>query len=434
LAAAAQLDLGNRRLRFDPEFELLLACCGPGKKDRAALMELPLNWERVARSAEFHRLIPAIGAAIPHPAIQQPVRDRARNQAWRAMHLTTELNRIARHLGQHEIEFLAHKGPALAQLLYGDSAMRQFSDLDLLVRPKDVGRARTALVELGYEARLDLSWGQEIAYLRSGYEYVFGLGSERQLAELQWKIVPQFYSIDFSVDELFHRAIEIDLDGIPVRTLGHEDLLLVLCVHAAKHEWSQLGMLRDISTLARFELDWPWIAHEARKLGIVRILQISLWAASELFHIQLLDMLNQDLPFSVDSDLVAQVIQNLQNNQEPETESIRYFRCQLRIRERWSDRVQFLWRLLTTPSVAEWQSIRIPDRLGGLYRVVRIGRLMKRSSRGVTLRTFSRKSRQPARVRDNSNAPAGPTPHAEIQAVKPLPSSTEILLACKSAQ
>jgi Uncharacterised nucleotidyltransferase len=86
--------------------------------------------------------------------------------------------------------------------------------------------------------------------LRSGYEYVFGLSTDRNLVEVQWQIVPRFYSINFEMEGLFARSIELDFDGLRLRTLGREDLMLVLCVHAAKHEWVQLGMVRDIATSA----------------------------------------------------------------------------------------------------------------------------------------------------------------------------------------
>src|SRR5207244_5452159 len=180
-----------------------------------------------------------------------------------------------------EIQALAHKGLVLAHLLYGDAAMRQFGDLDFLVRASDIARAQAALRELGYEPRLclQLSPRQEKAYLRSGYEYVFGLNAEKNLVELQWQILPRFYSVEFDFDELFQRSVEVEVQGARFRTLASEDLMLVLCVHAAKHEWAQLGMIRDIATLARFELDGRGREAEATRLGILRILGTSILLA-----------------------------------------------------------------------------------------------------------------------------------------------------------
>jgi hypothetical protein len=46
--------------------------------------------------------------------------------------------------------------------------MKQFGDLDFLVQAADVSSAWSALQQLGYAAKIQLSPRQEKAYLRSG--------------------------------------------------------------------------------------------------------------------------------------------------------------------------------------------------------------------------------------------------------------------------
>ena len=380
--AATQVQLQTvsaRASRFDPEFELLVECCKcTSQTDLLPLLTPDLNWDRLLESAQHHRVLPALCAALgSRNLLPSEIRIRAHKHAWRILHFTVELTKIAGCFEHGGIPFLAHKGLALALVLYGDPAMRQFGDLDLLVRRQDVPRARAALMEVGYEPGLKLSPRQEKSYLRSGYEYVFGLKAERNLVELQWRIVPRFCSLNFDIDALFSRSIQIKLDGLRLRTLGYGDLMLVLCVHAAKHEWSQLGMLRDIATLAQFDLDWKWIITEARRLGMLRILQISLLAVRELFFV--------DLPAGAQSrsfvravELADTVVSKLQKNHGPHTESFEYFRAQLQMRERLRDRGKFVWRLATTPGVEEWNAVRFPDRYFPLYGGVRIARLMRR--------------------------------------------------------
>lgn len=356
---------------------MLAACGGQSRLDNTSLLAPELDWERILESAEYHRLIPAMHSAWAGTnGVPSTLRTRAHKHAWRVMHFTVELTRIAHCFEQRGIEFLAHKGPALAQLLYGDPAMRQFGDLDVIIRSRDFGRAKDALIELGYDPGLRLSARQEQAFLRSGYECSFGLNSERNLVELQWQIVPRFCSINFDIDALFRRSARIDLNGLSLKTLGHEDLLLALCVHAAKHEWAQLGMLRDISALAQFDLDWNWISTAAHRLGILKMLQASLLAAEQLFNLSLCTRLPS--PSRGAAELASVMVAQLQHDYEPDTESIRYFRAQLQTRERWRDRARFVWRLATTASVQEWQAVQIPDRYFALYRGVRIARLMKR--------------------------------------------------------
>ena len=173
------------------------------------------------------------------------------------MGLTIELFNIHKHLAARRLEVLPYKGPALAQSLYGNIALRQFSDLDLLVRAEDLPAIRSVLAELGYRPGLHLTQAAERAYLKSGYEYTFDGAQGRNLIEIKWQILPRFYSIGFDVEGLFERAVEVDVGGRRLRTLCDQDLMLVLCVHAAKHAWMQLSSLRDIAQLARSRaLDW----------------------------------------------------------------------------------------------------------------------------------------------------------------------------------
>ena len=389
LAVAAQIEPVRTEpalLPFAPEFTLLLACSQP-VSDRnprlEAILALPLNWECVLRRADHHRLLPTLylalrGRSDVPASIHSAMSARFHRHERRTLRFTAELARILRQFDHHGIRVLAHKGVVLGEFLYGDAVMRQFGDLDFLLEAADVPRARAALLQIGYAAKIQLSPRQEKAYLRSGYEYVFGLHTDRNLVEVQWQIVPRFYSIDFDMKALFSRSRECDLDGLRLRTLGREDLMLVLCVHAAKHEWAQLGMLRDIAALARLDLDWRWIDAEARRLGIMRILAISLLLARNLLGLNPPDP--QIIQCQNAEELAAGVEAALLRGRDAQPESAAYFHCMTRVRERWQDRMRLIWRLVTTPSVGEWHAVRLPDFFFPLYRGVRTLRLMRRLS------------------------------------------------------
>jgi hypothetical protein len=388
LAAAASVAFarsGSASCASDPEFELLLACCGKkvGESDLSATLQSPLNWERVLQLANHHRVLPALFAFLQGrrdvPAgIQSVLRRQFQTYARQVLRLSAELTGILRKFESCGIEVLPHKGPALADNLFADPAMRQFGDLDFLIRATDVPRARIALQELGYRPNLQLSGRQKKAYLCAGYEYVFGSAAGKNLVEMQWQILPRFYSVAFDMDSLFSRAAVTEFEGERVRVLGKDDLMLVLCVHAAKHEWEQIGMIRDIATLASFDLDWDWIEQEARRLGILRILLISVWLARNLLGCEL----PQDF-FSGPEMLICERLGRafelkLTRSLETDPESLRYFRTMLKIRERWQDRARFAWRLAVTPNVGEWKTLAIPDPLFPLYRGVRAIRLLRR--------------------------------------------------------
>ena len=388
MAAAANLRHGPVPLgptAKQPEFELLLACCGKAVSDSelAALLRFPIRWERLLSFAEQHCVIPAVFNLLQDqpdvPAsIQSAVKARFQRNVRNALRFSAKLSGILQKFESSGIDVLPHKGPVLAELLFGDVTMRQFGDLDLLVRARDIPRARAALQELGYQPNLQLSARQERAYLRSGYEYVFGGAAGKYLIELQWQILPRFYSVSFDMDALFVRSVETEFEGQRARTFRKEDLMMVACVHAAKHEWSQLGMLRDIAALGRFDLDWNQVEHEARRLGIVRIVLVSLLLARDLLGCQLPDGFGVGDDIGICEQLASGFQCRLRNGDRSDTESLNYFRTMMRLRERWQDRARFAVRLAITPSVGEWRTLPMPDRLFPMYRAVRGIRLLRR--------------------------------------------------------
>jgi len=280
---------------LDPEFDLLVACCAatwdPAASGRIRqLLCSPLDWKKLLGLAEHHGLVPllfqsaaGLSRLIPPPHFAA-LRLRCQQNACRALWFTQELNRILARMQSAGVDVLAHKGPALASLLYGDVAQRQFNDLDLLVRPRQVSQAKAILADLGYQCDIEFRAAQQRALLRSGYEQVFHSSHGKNLLELQWRILPRFYAVDFDSEKLFARSKEVQLADRSCRMLAPEDLLLVLCVHASKHGWTQLSWLRDITQLAGMPgLDWEYIADEAERMGIQRIVAINFALCSRLF-------------------------------------------------------------------------------------------------------------------------------------------------------
>jgi hypothetical protein len=339
---------------------------------------------------DHHRVVPQIYgelSAYPHlvpsellDTLGSRYRDNARKTLW----FRAELVRVVSYLESAGIKALPYKGPALAQILYGAVTQRQFGDLDILILPADVPKAKAALRDLGYAPALELAPQIEPTYIETGYEYSFGSTHGKNLLELQWRILPRFYSVNFDVADLFDCAEKINFGERSVRTLRPEDLLLVLSVHAAKHVWAQLSWLCDIAQLVNSQrLDWNAIQCEAKRLGIERILSLNLLLAHKLLGSPLLPAIEMRVRKDPSTTILAdEVLTIIESSTHYNTESLSYFRLMMRLRERWQDRARFLWRLTVTPSVSEWSSIQLAKPLQSLYRVVRLSRLARRLARG----------------------------------------------------
>ena len=275
---------------------------------------------------------------------------------------------------------MPYKGLALAELIYRDIALRQSGDIDLLIHPRDLPRIRAAVQELGYTPHLKLSEPQERAYLQSGYEYAFDGTAGPNLLEVQWAIHPRFYAIDFDMQELFRRAVKVAVAGHPMKTPSPEDLLLVLSAHAAKHVWGRLVWLCDLARIINLPtLDWSRIASQAKALGIVRILRVTMLLANQLLSATIPPAAQAILPEDLVTLPLANEIQtHLVSESAYNVESSAYFRLMMRLRERPADRRRFLQRLVFTPGPGEWQAVRLPAPLFPLYRLVRLSRLAAR--------------------------------------------------------
>jgi hypothetical protein len=372
------------RVSAAPEMTLalLLACCSAHAEEKLPWICRKFDdWPRLMELARQHGVLPQVHKTLANQVLPAAIRENFhasyQSHVRRAVLLTGELIAVLERLQAEGLPVLPYKGAVLAEMLYGDVAARQYGDIDLIVPSRDVARAADTLQDLGYTPGLRLTAAQQSAYLKSGYEYTFDSARGRNVVEIQWNVLPHFYCVDFDVERFFRDAKLVNFQGRTVTTLAPETLLLVLAVHAAKHAWEKLGWLCDLVQLMKTqELDWQAVRAESRRLGVERILAVNFLLAQSL--------LGADIPEGISIDLAAQAIaqevaEQMKRGESYHTESINYFRLMLRLRERWSDRCRFLWRLASTPSTGEWAAVRLPERLSPLsYRGVRVARLLRR--------------------------------------------------------
>jgi hypothetical protein len=274
------------------EAQLILCCAAASNSERfdrlRIILDAGVDWAVVMRAASRQGVMPSVyRVLIPTLALQLPtsVRDRMRREVYgnavRNCYLATEMVRLCHLLEKHGVRALALKGPALALGVYGDLTLRQFTDLDLLVRQRDLSGAFAALAGDGFRTKAPLKKiGGE---LPSGWEMTFV--RERGLFELDlhWRLSPPYFPFTPEGDELWARAVEVDLGPGRVSTLGPEDLMLFLCAHGAKHGWQSLSGVCDVAQAARaYRYDWEELAARARSLGSLRILLLGVLLAYDL--------------------------------------------------------------------------------------------------------------------------------------------------------
>ncbi|MEP6920866.1 MAG: nucleotidyltransferase family protein [bacterium] len=373
-----------------PEVELLLVCArvhvDPQQAARLReLIEKGLDWGYLLRLTDRHGLLPLLHwhlNACCADAIQAEHRQYLRTAFQRVsalnIFLTHELQRLLALFATERIEAVPYKGPALAEQLYGNVALRQFSDLDILVSPNDVTRARDLLVAEGYAPLPLLTDRQQAVLFKTQCNLPFTRDNKRLVVELHWTVSAPNFARPFESDAFWGSLEEGQLNGIAIRRPATEHLLLSLCIHGSKHLWERLAWISDIAGLIEQNqnLDWQQLVTRARGTGSERMLSLGLYLAVDLLGAKLPPKIEQVL----NSDemvpaLAASVKRFLFTPELTPSGMAGYFRFQLKARRRLRDKIKYL-HFAISPTEQDLVQIKLPAPLNFVYYLVRPVRMV----------------------------------------------------------
>ena len=208
-------------------------------------------------------------------------------QATRNFQLTDALFEILRCFRGCAIDVAVLKGPAVALITGGQIAMREFRDLDLLVRPRDINRAVIALGELGFQQT-----SGDLRKRQGEKDIQFVRDSDKVLVELHWLINAPARSFPLEATGIWDRLQTVHFQNEPISTPGLEDTLLALCIHGSVHGWTSIKWAFDIARILRYKaalLDWATLMQRSTIVGCNRTLLVSVQLVSLLFGVKLPD-------------------------------------------------------------------------------------------------------------------------------------------------
>ena len=233
-------------LHLKPELSLLLACARAGKvqEKQAAIQQLladGIDWTSFAQTAIAHGF-----ASFAAHSLARLAPDSVPGDILDAFHalmdetskanraLFEELARLVDALAKNGIEAIPFKGPLLAIQAYGDLGLREFRDLDFLVRDEDLAKTIGALNSLGYRRRGELTAAQfALIHRLQGQEIVFG-ESSRTAVEPHTRVTSLKMALDIDYAGLWRRAQKTRVNGHTFLTPALEDGLLLLAIHGGK--------------------------------------------------------------------------------------------------------------------------------------------------------------------------------------------------------
>jgi len=345
-----------------PEVELLL--CGARTRLDAAhreylktLLQKGLDWPTLIQIAQRHGVTPlvyrSLQASCPE-AVPPPVLTHLRRQcALTALHnqfLSQELLTLLTLLATQGVRALPYKGPVLAATAYGDTALRQFGDLDLLIDKKDFPKAKALLIAQGYQT--EVASTEDDNYLQAEYHLGFVRADDLVHVEVHWEVAWRYWAYPLEFERLWARTVSVAFEGGMVASLRPEDGLLILCIHGGKHQWERLLWICDIAESVRaHQLDWRQLLQQAQTGGSKRTLLLGLFLAQDLLGTELPAEVRQNIQADAKIKVLArqvtdQLFTGTYNVPEEEGENrptLYRTAFYLNVRERLWDKAQFFF-------------------------------------------------------------------------------------------
>ena len=376
-----------------PEKQLLVYCAHSQLDSSLAqkiaqLLECDLDFDYVLDQAEENSISPLVGRqlqavatnALPAAAAER-LKNTCRANTIRCLFLSAELIKILELFHSHGIDGIPYKGPVLAVQAYGDLTLREFEDLDIVLRQSDLPKAHELMLGLGYRAKFDWILSPDAAASTVPGEYNYRDEERRVMVELHTELTLRHFPKPPDLNELSQRLAPVNLNEREVRTFSVEDGLSILCIHGAKDFWERVSWIADISELLRryTNLDWNVAMQRAKSLNAERMLHVGLSLAvglldapvpDEIRHRVQADRVAMDVASEITSRLMSRPYRSLD---APGRFNFRRWMLPGAL-EGW----RYAMRLSVVPAEEDWEMMRLPSALAPLYIALRPLRLLRK--------------------------------------------------------
>lgn len=396
------MDRDLEDIYIDDEIKILLSCSVANIDTKRAeklndLLNKDINWDMLLDIANLERVFPLLYrnlVLISPKKVPQVVMTRFRNEylfnSIRNLKLTRELLFIIENFDAKGIPIMPFKGPVLAEQVYGDISLRSFADLDVLIPEREYTRAEELLQSLGYLNDLKLTPAQNAAFLKSAHHHHFGNNKTGTSLELHWKISASIFYLQPDLSEAWNRAGITNILGKKVTSFSPEDMLLILCEHGARHQWSQLSWIYDVAGIVKTKkINLPCLIEQSERIGNKRPLLLGLLLASDLLDTDLAPeiywMAKGDKAVRANAEQVKKDLYTRDSSRGSSgphaSESIKGLEFYFHLLSRY----QLLKTLLRafTPSQNDWNIVSLPDALFPLYYLVRPLRQIKTYKKSI---------------------------------------------------
>lgn len=376
-----------------PEKQLLV-CCTRTRTPSAIAAEIrslaagPLNWDLLLSNAAGHSVTPllakqltAVAGDLLSAARLKQLKDLARAAVGRSLAFTAELVAILNLFRAEGLQAIPYKGPVLAEQAYGDFALRDFEDLDLILRQKDMPKANRLITSLGYRAKHPWTLSQDPAPSFVPGEYCYRNEGHRTVVDLHTERTLRHFPLPPDIGLLAERLVRVSLSGHAIETFAPEDGLPLLCIHGSKDFWERISWIADVAEFvqAHRQLDWDWVIRRTESLRALRMLHLGLALAVRFFDLPLTDEIRR----RVEADEIAGVLAGeievrIFHEGSNSFGAAERFRFRRRMLAGIFDGWRYSVRLTISPAEEDWETVRLPRSLAPLYVALRPLRLLRK--------------------------------------------------------
>lgn len=348
----------------------------------------PIDWDFLLQSAAENGVLPLLALHLPIVArekfsLQQLERLKAAGRAAgiRSLQLSAELIRVVEALRAEKIPAMPYKGPVVAVQAYGDLALREFEDLDIILPQREMARANEVMRTLNYRPRFP--WVLDASALVPG-EYNYFDEARRVIVELHTERTLRHFPVAPDLDEMGRNASTAGIGGHDVLTFCAEDTLVLLCVHGSKDFWERISWIADVAEFVqRVNLDWERVFRRAETLKGTRMLLLGLALAARLLDAPLPDRVRARIDAdSTATELAQRIGERLVARTVPARTAAQSFRYRRQMVPGTAGSWQYGLRLATAPAEEDWMLVRLPRVLAPLYVVLRPFRLFRKYGGG----------------------------------------------------
>jgi hypothetical protein len=377
------------------EFDLLCLAARP-RPDFAKIRErlrVGVDVDVVMELAAQHGVRPNLLQALSRLSWDQvPARMREGLERFqhghllRALSVSNELIGLAAGFSDCGIDFAAFKGPVLAMQLYGDVALREYADIDIIVPPAQMDRAERVLFARGYRnTQGDQAFRR--AFLRHQRQYAFVRDDVDAAVDLHWDFSAELLPFPVHAAEIWSALKPVVIGGVDIPSLAGADLVLLLAGHGTKEAWRSVGWVCDFATLVERlpDLDWSSLHARARRNGSGCSILLAAAMARELLDQPAAPFLAAALDRNPGIlDLARELAGRLRSAFPADIERANLE--DLMLCDRLGDRILASTKIAMTPTPGDYHALPLPAALWPTYRLTRPVRL----AAGAVWRVFSR--------------------------------------------